>query len=114
MKQIFWKTKTFFKKLEYRLLVENTKIENALFPYKFVMSEANVKTNRMVSTKWTHSLSSSNIFVFLPLQRHFYKSILLLLFFVSVFNKGGSLSLHSYYRLMWNEIQCYTQNGFIE
>ena len=39
-----------FKKLEYGFLVENTKIENASFPYKTGISEANVKTNRMVST----------------------------------------------------------------
>ena len=44
LKQIFWKTKTFFKKLEYRFLVESTKIENASFPYKTAMSEANIKT----------------------------------------------------------------------
>ena len=54
LKQIFWKTKTFFKKLAYRFLVENTEIENALFPYKTAISEANVKTNRMVNTKWTY------------------------------------------------------------
>ena len=48
-KQIFWETETFFKKLEYHFLVENTKIENALFPYKVAISETNVKTNRMVS-----------------------------------------------------------------
>ena len=32
LKEIFWKTKTFFKKLEYRFLIENTKTENALLP----------------------------------------------------------------------------------
>ena len=48
--QIFWKTKTFFKKLEYRFLVESTKIENTSFPYKTAISEANVKANRMVTT----------------------------------------------------------------
>ena len=53
MKQIFWKTKTFFKKLEYRFLVESTKIENVSFPYKTAISETNVKTNKMVTTKWT-------------------------------------------------------------
>ena len=53
LKQIFWKTKTFFKKLEYRFLVERTNIENATFPYKTVPLEANVKTNRMGSMKWT-------------------------------------------------------------
>ena len=46
-----WKMKTFLKNLEDHFLVENTKIENASFSYKSVMSEANVKTNRMVSTK---------------------------------------------------------------
>ena len=43
----FGKGKPFFKKLEYRYLVESTKIENALFPYKTAISEASVKTNRM-------------------------------------------------------------------
>ena len=32
LKQIFWKTKFFFKKLEYHFLVEGTKIENTSFP----------------------------------------------------------------------------------
>ena len=54
LKRIFWKTKTFFKNLEYRFLVESIKIENASFPYKTAISEANVKTNRMVTTKWTY------------------------------------------------------------
>ena len=49
--QIFWKTKTFFKKLEYRFLFEATKIKNTSFPFKTALSEANVKTNRMVTTK---------------------------------------------------------------
>ena len=39
--------KTFLKKLEYRFLVERTKIEKASFPYKTAASEANVKTNRI-------------------------------------------------------------------
>ena len=50
LKQIFWRTKSFFEKLEYRFLVESTKIENASFPYKTAISEANVKTIRMMST----------------------------------------------------------------
>ena len=41
----------FSKKLEYRFLAEYTKIENASFPYKTTISEANFKTNRMVSAK---------------------------------------------------------------
>ena len=54
LKHYFRKTKSFFKKLEYRFLVESSKIESASFPYKTAASEANVKTNRMVSTKWTY------------------------------------------------------------
>ena len=45
LKQIFWKTKTFFKKLEYLFLVETTKIESTSFPYKTAISEANVTKN---------------------------------------------------------------------
>ena len=41
LKQIFWKTRTFFKKLDQIFLVESTKIENASFPYKTTISEAN-------------------------------------------------------------------------
>ena len=39
--------KTFFKKLDYRFLVESTNNENATFPYKTALSEVVVKTNRM-------------------------------------------------------------------
>ena len=70
MKQIFWKTKNFFKKLKYRFSVENTKIENASFLFKTAISEANVKTNKMVNTKWTYQneLSfASNYFIFLKI-----------------------------------------------
>ena len=38
------------EKLEYRFLVESSKIENASFPYKTGITEADVKTNRMVSS----------------------------------------------------------------
>ena len=41
----------FFKKLEYLFLVESSEFENASFPYKSTISEANVKTNTMVTTK---------------------------------------------------------------
>ena len=57
-----------FKKLEYRFLVERTKIEKASFPYKTAISEANVKTNRMVTTKWAYHRErsfASNYFIFL-------------------------------------------------
>ena len=51
LKQIFWKTKTFFEKLEYRFLVESSKIENASFSYKTPISEAKFNTNKIVTTK---------------------------------------------------------------
>ena len=67
LNQISWKTKNFFKKLEYCFLVKSTKIENASFSYKTAMSEVNVKTKKMLSTKWTcHKERSfaSNYFLF--------------------------------------------------
>ena len=66
--QILWKTKTFFQKLEYRFLVESSKIENALFPYKNAISEANVETNKMVTTKLTYQNErsfASKYFIFM-------------------------------------------------
>ena len=72
LKQISWKTKTFFKKLEYRFLVESTKTENASFPYKTTISEA--KTNWMGSTKWTYHKErgfASNYFIFLKILFQF-------------------------------------------
>ena len=74
LKQIFWKTKTFFKKLEYRFLVESTKIENASFPYKTAILEANVKTNKTVTTKWTSQKErsfASNYLIFLKILFQF-------------------------------------------
>ena len=50
---------TLFKKLEYRFLVESTKIDNITFPYKTALSEASGKTNRMGSTKWTYHKEQS-------------------------------------------------------
>ena len=47
--------KIFIKKLEYDFSVQNTKIDNTSFSYKIARSKANVKTNRIVSTKWTLS-----------------------------------------------------------
>ena len=70
----FLENESFFKKLEYRFLVERTKIEKASFPYKNAISEANVKTNRMVSTKWTYHKErsfASNYFIFLKILFQF-------------------------------------------
>ena len=74
---------TFFKKLEYSFLAESTNIENASFPYKTGISEANIKANRMVSTKWTHHKERSfacNYFFFWKLcfgLRTSYKQLIL-------------------------------------
>ena len=65
---MFWKTKTIFKKLEYRFLVETTKIENTSSPFKIALLEANVNRNIMVTTKWTYQKEwnfASNYFIFL-------------------------------------------------
>ena len=64
LKQIFWKTKTFFKKLEYRFLVESTKIENASFPYKSAIPELNVKTNRMITIQTKSGVLSETALFF--------------------------------------------------
>ena len=67
LKPIFSKTKIFSKKLEFRFLVEITRIENATFPYKMALPDTNVKTNRMGSTKWTYRKErsfASNYFSF--------------------------------------------------
>ena len=45
------KTQALSKKLAYRFLVESTKIKNTTLLYKTALFEANVTTNRMVSTK---------------------------------------------------------------
>ena len=63
----FLENENLFQKAGDPFLVENTKIETASFPYKTAISEANVKTNKMVSTKWTYRkdrLFASNYFIF--------------------------------------------------
>ena len=66
----FLENENLFKNLEYRFLVESTKTENVPLSYKTVKSEANVETNRMVSTKWTYHKEqsfASNYFTFLKI-----------------------------------------------
>ena len=46
----FLEKENLFQKLEHRFLVESIKAENATFPYKTAISEANVKAKRMVTT----------------------------------------------------------------
>ena len=60
----FLENENFFQKTRVPFSVESTKIENGSFPYKAPISETNVKTNRMVSTKWTCHKERSNYFIF--------------------------------------------------
>ena len=68
--------------LEQCFLVGNIKIENASLPYKRSISEANVKKNRMVTTKWTYHKERSfacNYFIFWKFSfslRTFYKELI--------------------------------------
>ena len=45
--------------MECHFLVESTKAENASFPYKTTISEVNVKTKRMMSTKFIYHKEQS-------------------------------------------------------
>ena len=71
----FLKNKRLFQqKTGAPFLVESTKIESPTFPKQATLSEANVKTNRMGSTKWTYHNErrfSSNYFIFLKILFHF-------------------------------------------
>ena len=49
LKQIFWKTKTLFKKLEYRFLVETLRLKMHHFEWWL-----NRIITRMMTTKWTY------------------------------------------------------------
>ena len=63
----FLKSANPFQKTGASVLVESIKIENATFPYKTALSEANGKTNRMGSINWTYHKErsfASNCFIF--------------------------------------------------
>ena len=51
----FLKNENLFQKTGVSLLVEISKTENVIFPFRTALSEANDKTNRMGCTKWTYS-----------------------------------------------------------
>ena len=68
LKQIFWKTKTFFKKLEYCFL--KTYHFHTKLPYQKPM----LRQIKWVSTKWTHHKEWSftgNYFIFLKILFQF-------------------------------------------
>ena len=47
----FLENENLFQKSGVPFLVETTKIDNRSFPFKAALSETNVKTNRMATTK---------------------------------------------------------------
>ena len=66
----FLENENLFQKTGVPFLVESAKIEYTLFTYKTAISEANVKTNRMVSTKWTYQKErsfASNYYIILKI-----------------------------------------------
>ena len=70
----FLENENFFQKTGVPFLVEPTKIEKASFPYKTAISEAIVKTNRMVTTKLAYHREqsfASNYFIFLKVLFQF-------------------------------------------
>ena len=74
----YFNFETYFLENEnfFSFLVERTKIEKASFPYKTAISEANVKTNRVVTTKWAYHREgsfASNYFKFFFSLRTSYK-----------------------------------------
>ena len=72
LKQIFWKTKT---------LLQNTEVPffswKGIISIKTALSEANFKTNKMVTTKWTYNKGrsfASNYLIFLKILFQFKNS----------------------------------------
>ena len=50
----FLENENLFQKTVVPFFVEANKIENTSFPFKTALSKANVKTNRITTTKWTY------------------------------------------------------------
>ena len=66
----FLENEKLFQKTGVSFWVESIKIENTSFLYNTAISEANNKTNRIVSTKWTYHKErsfASNYFTFLKI-----------------------------------------------
>ena len=69
----FLENKNFFQKAVWST-VERTKIKKAPFPYNTTISEANVTTNKIVTTKWAYHRERSfvsNYFIFLKVLFQF-------------------------------------------
>ena len=73
LKQIFWKTKTFFKKLEYCFL-KTLRLKTYHFHTKLPYQKPMLRQIKWVSTKWTHHKEWSftgNYFIFLKILFQF-------------------------------------------
>ena len=69
LKQIFWKTKTFFKKLEYWFL-KALRLKTYHFHTKLPYQKPMLRQIKWVSTKWIHHKErsfTSNYFIFLKI-----------------------------------------------
>ena len=56
--------------MEYRFIVESTKIEDVSLSYETATSEANIKADKTVCTKWAYHKErnfASNYFIFLKI-----------------------------------------------
>ena len=63
----FLENENLFQKTGVPFLVETTNTEDTSLPFKTTLSEFNVKTNRMATTKWTYHKEwsfASNYFIF--------------------------------------------------
>ena len=91
---------TLFKKLEYCFLVESTKIDNITFPYKNALSEANVKANRMGSTKLTYHNERSFASYHFPFSKILFQ-FMNLVYRVDLMHKPPKCP-YSYFRKRWS------------
>ena len=74
LKQIFWQKKSFSKNWSIVFYLKALRLKTHHFHTKTTISEANVKTNRIVSTKWTYHRDrsfASNYFMFLKILFQF-------------------------------------------
>ena len=55
----YFNFETNFQKTGVPIFVKSTNIKDANFPYKLILSEANINTNRMRSTKWIYDKKRS-------------------------------------------------------
>ena len=70
LKQAFWKTESFLKKLEHGFLVQGTMDETATLPCKTALLKTDVKANWIEHTKWTYDKEwtfTTDYFIFIEI-----------------------------------------------